>query len=99
MLAVSHFREWVIDNRNGSMLLPVDGAAARGLGENPSAMTLPGVMATSLGLMPPLGKPPNAFVDASAMVSNWHMLGPGAILETAGTAGLAMLTRSLGAQG
>jgi sodium-dependent dicarboxylate transporter 2/3/5 len=97
MIAVVYLGELASNTAIAAIFLPVAGAAAIGLGENPIAMTLPIAMATSLGFMLPVATPPNAIVYASGMVSSAQMLRAGAILDVASIAVVAILALSLGA--
>lgn len=97
MIAVVYLGELASNTAVAAIFLPVAGAAAIGLGENPIAMTLPIAMATSLGFMLPVATPPNAIVYASGMVSSGQMLRAGAVLDAVSIAVVAMIALSLGA--
>ncbi len=81
MIAVVYLGELASNTAVAAIFLPVSGAAAVGLGEDPIAMALPIAMATSLGFMLPVATPPNAIVYGSGMVEGRQMLRAGAILD------------------
>jgi sodium-dependent dicarboxylate transporter 2/3/5 len=69
-----------------AIFLPVAGAAALGLGQDPVAFTLPVALAASVGFMLPVATPPNAIVFAHEAVTSQRMLRAGAPLDAIGIA-------------
>lgn len=67
-----------------AIFLPIAGATAIGLGEDPLLLTLPVVLAASLGFMLPVATPPNAIIFGSGAVSAGQMLRAGALLDIIG---------------
>lgn len=97
MIAVVYLGELASNTAVAAIFLPVAGAAAVGLGQDPLAMALPIAMATSLGFMLPVATPPNAIVYGSGMVSSRQMLRAGVILDVVGIMIVATLAINLGA--
>jgi len=64
-----------------AVFLPVAGAIAIGIGEEPLSLTLPITLAASLGFMLPVATPPNAIVFGSGAVTARQMLRAGAVLD------------------
>lgn len=64
-----------------AVFLPVAGAVAIGMGEDPLSLALPITLAASLGFMLPVATPPNAIVFGSGAVTARQMLRAGAILD------------------
>ncbi len=67
-----------------AIFLPIAGATAIGLGEDPMLLALPVVLAASLGFMLPVATPPNAIVFGSGAVTAAQMLRAGALLDVIG---------------
>jgi sodium-dependent dicarboxylate transporter 2/3/5 len=69
-----------------AIFLPVAGAAALGLGQDPVTFALPVALAASIGFMLPVATPPNAIVLAYPEVTAARMLRTGAPLDLIGIA-------------
>lgn len=67
-----------------AIFLPIAGATAIGLGEDPLLLAVPVVLAASLGFMLPVATPPNAIVFGSGAVTAGQMLRAGALLDIIG---------------
>ena len=85
MFAIVYLGELASNTAVAAIFLPVAGAIAIGLGENPLVLTLPIALAASLGFMLPVATPPNAIVYASGLVDSRQMLRAGAVLDVVGT--------------
>jgi len=79
-----------------AIFLPIAGATAIGLGEDPMLLTLPVVLAASLGFMLPVATPPNAIVFGSGAVSAGQMLRAGALLDVIGIVVVMAIGLTLG---
>lgn len=79
-----------------AIFLPIAGATAIGLGEDPLLLTLPVVLAASLGFMLPVATPPNAIVFGSGAVSAGQMLRAGALLDIIGIVVVMAIGLTLG---
>lgn len=67
-----------------ALLMPLMGALAAALGQNPLFLMLPVALATSLGFMLPVATPPNALALASDKVTVGQMAWAGLLLNLAG---------------
>lgn len=79
-----------------AIFLPIAGATAIGLGEDPMLLALPVVLAASLGFMLPVATPPNAIVFGSGAVSAGQMLRAGALLDVIGIVVVMTIGLTLG---
>lgn len=83
-IIVVYLGELASNTAMAAVFLPVSGAVAAGMGENPLTLVLPVALAASLGFMLPVATPPNAIVFGSGAVTARQMLRAGAILNVAG---------------
>jgi len=60
-----------------STFIPILGAAALGLGENPLLLIVPATLAASCAFMMPVATPPNAIAYASGYLNMQHMIRAG----------------------
>ena len=67
-----------------AIFLPIAGAPAVGLGEDPLLLTLPIALAATVGFMLPVATPPNAIVFASRQITISHMAKTGFVLNILG---------------
>jgi sodium-dependent dicarboxylate transporter 2/3/5 len=79
-----------------AVFLPVAGAVAVGMGENPLSLVLPIALAASLGFMLPVATPPNAIVFGSGAVTMQQMLRAGAMLDVIGIAVVLVIGSLIG---
>lgn len=79
-----------------AIFLPIAGATAIGLGEDPLLLALPVVLAASLGFMLPVATPPNAIVFGSGAVTAGQMLRAGALLDVIGIVVVMAIGLTLG---
>jgi sodium-dependent dicarboxylate transporter 2/3/5 len=83
-LKIVYLGELASNTAMAAIFLPIAGATAIGLGEDPMLLALPVVLAASLGFMLPVATPPNAIVFGSGAVSAREMLRVGAVLDVIG---------------
>ncbi|MGD9829999.1 MAG: DASS family sodium-coupled anion symporter [Hyphomicrobiaceae bacterium] len=81
MATIVYLGELASNTAMAAVFLPVAGAAAIGMGADPLSLTLPVVLAASLGFMLPVATPPNAIVYGSGLVSAGQMMRAGAYLD------------------
>jgi sodium-dependent dicarboxylate transporter 2/3/5 len=93
-IVVVYLGELASNTAMAAVFLPIAGAVAVGMGENPLTLVLPIALAASLGFMLPVATPPNAIVFGSGAVEMRHMLRAGVILDVIGivVVGLAIVT-------
>ncbi len=80
-----------------AIFLPIAGATAVGLGEDPVLLTLPIALAATVGFMLPVATPPNAIIFGSGAVTIAQMVRAGALLDVAGVLVVTALGLMLGA--
>ncbi len=80
-----------------AIFLPIAGATAVGLGEDPVLLTLPIALAATVGFMLPVATPPNAIIFGSGAVTIAQMVRAGALLDVAGVFVVTALGLMLGA--
>lgn len=93
---VVYLGELASNTAMAAIFLPIAGATAVGIGENPLLFTLPVVLAASLGFMLPVATPPNAIVFGSGAVSAQQMLRAGFMLDAIGIVVVILLGSMLG---
>jgi len=81
MTVIVYLGELASNTAMAACFLPVAGAVAVGMGEDPLALALPVALASSLGFMLPVATPPNAIVFGSGALDARQMLRVGAILD------------------
>lgn len=67
-----------------NILLPIVGALAVAIGENPLLLMVPTTVSCSLAFMLPVGTPPNAMVMAAGVLRPWDMIRVGFFLNLFG---------------
>ncbi|HEX5726761.1 MAG TPA: DASS family sodium-coupled anion symporter [Longimicrobiaceae bacterium] len=75
--------ELASNTATAAAFLPVAGALALGVGENPLLLAIPATLAASCGFMLPVATPPNAIAYGTGHVSMRQMLRAGAWLDVA----------------
>jgi sodium-dependent dicarboxylate transporter 2/3/5 len=85
-LVIVYLGELASNTAMAAIFLPVAGAVAIGLGQDPVAFTLPVALAASVGFMLPVATPPNAIVFTHDSVTSARMLRAGAPLDLIGAA-------------
>lgn len=83
-IIIVYLGELASNTAMAAIFLPIAGAAATGLGQAPIQLTLPVVLAASLGFMLPVATPPNAIVYGSGAVTARQMLKAGALINIIG---------------
>jgi sodium-dependent dicarboxylate transporter 2/3/5 len=83
-LVVVYVGELASNTAMAAIFLPVVGAIALGLGQDPLTFALPVALAASVGFMLPVATPPNAIVLAHPAVTPGRMLRAGALLDPLG---------------
>ncbi|MCB0322383.1 MAG: DASS family sodium-coupled anion symporter [Bdellovibrionales bacterium] len=78
-----------------TVLVPVVGGMANGLGVNPLLACIPVTLAASCAFMLPMSTPPNAIVFASGHVTIRQMVRAGLVLNVAALALIALLSATL----
>lgn len=81
MIVIVALGELASNTAVAAIFLPVAGAAAIGLGQEPLALVLPVALAASLGFALPVATPPNAIVYGSGAVTARDMLRTGLTLD------------------
>lgn len=84
VLIVVYVGELASNTAMAAIFLPVVGAIALGLGQDPLTFALPVALAASVGFMLPVATPPNAIVLAHPAVTPGRMLRAGALLDPLG---------------
>lgn len=95
-IVVVYLGELASNTAMAAVFLPIAGAVAVGMGENPLTLVLPIALAASLGFMLPVATPPNAIVFGSGAVTAQQMLRAGAILDIIGIAVVLLIGTLLG---
>jgi sodium-dependent dicarboxylate transporter 2/3/5 len=85
-LVVVYVGELASNTAMAAIFLPVVGAVAVGLGQDPLVFALPVALAASVGFMLPVATPPNAIVLVHGSVTPGRMLRAGAPLDPLGVA-------------
>lgn len=71
------------------LLMPILGAAAKGMGVDPALLMLPGALAASCGFMLPVATGPNAIAHGSGLVHARDMMRHGAVVDALGVVVIA----------
>ncbi len=95
MVVIVYLSELASNTATAAVFLPVAGAAAVGIGAAPLSLTLPVVLAASLGFMLPVATPPNAIVFGSGYVTIPQMVKSGFGLNLMGVVLISALTYAL----
>lgn len=96
MVVVVLLGELASNTAMAAIFLPISGAFAISMGADPLMLTLPVVVAASLGFMLPVATPPNAIIFGSGAVTAQQMLRAGAILDVVCIAIVAVIVSTLG---
>lgn len=83
-VVIVYLGELASNTAMAAIFLPIAGATAIGLGQDPILLALPVVLAASLGFMLPVATPPNAIVYGSGAVTAHQMLRAGALINIIG---------------
>jgi sodium-dependent dicarboxylate transporter 2/3/5 len=95
-IVIVYLGELASNTAMAAIFLPIAGATAIGLGQDAIELTLPVVLAASLGFMLPVATPPNAIVYGSGAVTAQQMLRAGALINIIGIAIVVTVGLSLG---
>ncbi|SON53831.1 Na(+)/dicarboxylate symporter [Hartmannibacter diazotrophicus] len=85
-LIIVYLGELASNTAMAAIFMPIAGAAAVGMGNDPLVFALPVALAASMGFMLPIATPPNAIVFANPAVTRSAMLKAGAPLNLIGVA-------------
>lgn len=96
MIVIVALGELASNTAVAAISLPVAGAAAIGLGQEPLALVLPVALAASLGFALPVATPPNAIVYGSGAVTAREMLRTGLTLDVVAIIATYVLAMILG---
>jgi hypothetical protein len=88
--------EFTSNAATASIMIPVLGSAAEGIGVNPLAVLLPGTYATGMAFMLPIATPPNAIVYATKKLQFTSMVGGGFILNIISSLVILLFTATVG---
>lgn len=95
-LVVIFLTEFTSNTATASIMIPVLGSAAEGIGVNPLAVLLPGTYATGMAFMLPIATPPNAIVYATKKLQFTSMVGGGFILNIISSLVILLFTATVG---
>ena len=95
-LVVIFLTEFTSNTATASIMIPVLGSAAEGIGVNPLAVLLPGTYATGMAFMLPIATPPNAIVYATKKLQFTSMVGGGFVLNIISSLVILLFTATVG---
>ena len=82
VISIIILTELTSNTATASTFIPILGATALGLGENPLILIIPATLAASCAFMMPVATPPNAIAYASGYLSMKHMIRAGIWLNS-----------------